>query len=261
MGAGGSICIRCKHFKGNKGSITAEGACGRNAWNGGPANVSQSYSGGGGRISIKYDPSEQEDGDISNMKISAASGTLYNPFHTEKGTTYYRSCVVADTYWTNADIGTLWFSDNKPVTDSEGMTISGQLVYTNRFDFSTLNVTGGHLRFAAEETVVNVTGDMNIQGINTRVEFGGSEAATNRLMTTDIRAYKPWTLNVGGNLTIQDGARMDVRSAQTNGTDVAGCYVNVAGDMKILSRTPGEFVLLTKHINQKIQAYIVLATA
>lgn len=243
MGSGGSVLIRTKRFKGSGGSILANGANGRTNWNTSEASGDQSMAGGGGRISIQYNPAEQEEGDIANMQISAAGGKLYLRNKTDTGIpSYYRSFVAADKYWFNADIGTLWFSDNRIVTESEGMTIIGQLVYTNRFDFSSLNVTKGHFRFAAEETVVNVTGDMNIHGINTRVEFGGSEAATNRLTTTDIRVYRPWVLNVGGNLTISDGARMDVRSAETNGTDVAGCYVNVAGDMKILGRASGEFL-------------------
>jgi hypothetical protein len=35
---------------------------------------------------------------------------------------------------------------------------------------------------------------------------------------------------------------MDVRSAETNGSDIAGCYVNVKGNMKILGYAPNEYI-------------------
>ena len=233
MGAGGGICIRSRRFRGSGGTIKANGAYGQPNWSGGEADTSQSLPGGGGRISIKYDPAMEQDGDFANMKITAAAGAFYAKYNNGM-TSYYRTCTTADKYWTDADIGTLWFSDNRPVTGGEGTTLAGQLVYTNRFDFATFEVANGHWRFAAEGTVVNVAGDMKVSGANTRIEFGGSETLTNRLVTADIRAYTPWTLNVGGDLIVSGGARVDARSAQTNGTDAAGCYVNVAGDMRIL---------------------------
>lgn len=236
MGSGGGICICSKRFKGSGGVIKANSIHGQPNWDSGQTNISQSFPGGGGRISIKYDPAEEQDGDIENMRISAAAGTFYDKY--KNTTSYYRPCTTADKYWAGADIGTLWFSDNRPVTGSSGMTIVGQLVYTNRFDFTDFTVANGHWRFAAEETVVNVAGDMDISGANTRIEFGGSQVNTNRLVTPDIQAFRPWTLNVGGNLTVSGGARIDARSAATNGTDEAGCYVNVAGAMKILGNEP-----------------------
>ena len=236
MGSGGGIAIRSRRFKGAGGVIRANGVYGQANWDASQAAIDQALPGGGGRISIKYDPAAERDGDFLKMRFSAAAGTFYEKH--KNTTSFYRACTLADTYWTDADIGTLWFSDNRPVTGNDGVTLIGQLVHTNRFDFTTLVVTNGHWRFAAEETVVNVAGDMKISGANTRIEFGGSEMATNRLVTVDIRAYRPWTLNVGGDLTVSGGARIDARSAATNGIDEAGSYVNVAGDMKILGNEP-----------------------
>ena len=242
MGSGGSVCIECKRFICSGATIQANGGPGTGNWNEHERDTSTNSCGapgGGGCIAIRYDVDEEQDGDFANTTISAAAGEMQLRMNSSSPIkSYNRSPTVADWLRQDADLGTLWFSDNRPVVALLGSQLSGQLVHTNRFDFESINLTAGHVRFSSEGTVVNVSGDVTVTGVCTRLEFGGS-TATNRTNMCDLMSKTPWHLNVGGDMTVAGGARVDFRSAETNGVDEAGAYVSVAGAMSLIGHDGG----------------------
>ena len=239
LGSGGSICIRSKRFKGT-GSLTADGAYGQSNWNAAEQNNSSEYShpGGGGYISVKYDPTVETDDDVNGMTISAAAGDLYIRYNSSSGkASYHRTPAHADDFRQDAGIGQLWFTDNRMLKGSLGSKMTGALVYTNRFEFDSLTVTSGHVRFGAEGCQVNVAGDLVVSGKLARVEIGGY-MATNRSTGVELYAGKVAPkLTVGGCLAVADEARLDVRAAETNGVEAYGAWVDVAGHFRIASNS------------------------
>lgn len=225
-GSGGSILIVANVFKGNRGVIRADGGS-----SGCPTGTSYGRVGGGGRIAIKYDPAAQQEGFVSGMTISAASG-LYK-WKSGAETITFSSCDN-DTYRSEADLGTLWFTDNK-MLESLGTGISGQLVNISEITLASLNMQGGHVRFAKDGVRVTVTGDLTISGANSRLEVGG-EIPTNNYDFVSLYSSMPAALTVGGNVLVENRGRLDIRAAEVaDVTTTVGASVKVDGEVKILT--------------------------
>lgn len=228
-GAGGSINIRCRRFKSNGGKLNAYGGDSTTGWNLAESANSRSLPGAGGMIAIVYDPAFEQDDDIENMTFDVHGGRTLCCWSAANTQSYYLGPEGLDLYHMEAGLGTLWFSDNRPFNGSLGTKMTGDLVYTNRFDLESLNMSAGYVRFSAEGVQVNVAGDLCITGLMTRVDLGGG-IVTNRSSRIDYYSGKiAPRLTVGGDFKLQGGARFDVIAAETNGTDAAGAYVTVGG--------------------------------
>ena len=220
-GAGGSIFIDTSVFKGVNGVLRADGGSAVS-----PTAKNSSRVGGGGMIAVHYDTSLQENGFVSGMTISAAPGVY-------KSKTSLLPVVSNDLYRSEAGLGTLWFSDTK-LLESLGTGISGRIESFSDMTFDTLVVTNGHVAFPKQGMRLSVLGDLVVSGNVARLEFGG-DVATNRYDFVSLWAGTvPSRLSVGGNLRVLDGARLDVRSAESNETAGAvGAFVAVSGAMEV----------------------------
>lgn len=225
-GSGGSILIDAYVFKGLNGVLRADGgssSC--------PTNNPVGRVGGGGRIAIKYDSAAQQEGFVSGMTISAAPGLYKWKVGTETKELY--SCD-SDMYRSEADLGTLWFTDNK-MLESLGTGISGQLVNISEITLATLNMQGGHVRFPKNGVHVTITGDLTVSGQNSRLEIGG-EIPTNNYNFVSLYSTIPAVLKVGGNVRIENRGRLDIRAAEvTDVTTTVGASVKVEGMVEIVT--------------------------
>ena len=225
-GSGGSILIVAGVVKGNAGTIRADGGSSSS-----PTGLNTGRVGGGGRIAIKYDSAAQQEGFVSGMTISAAPGLYKWKVGTETKTLY--SCD-SDTYRSEADLGTLWFTDNK-MLESLGTGISGQLVNISEITLVSLNMQGGHVRFPKDGVRVTITGDLTISGQNSRLEVGG-EIPTNNYDFVSLYSSTPAALTVGGNVLVENRGRLDIRAAEVaDVTTTVGASVKVDGAVKILT--------------------------
>ena len=225
-GAGGSIWISCATLAGANGLIAALGGNGDDyAQASGPGSP-----GGGGRIAIHYDPVAQSALPTPTIAISAAPGYWWGASAAKK-----LNAVTADMPGISfdADIGTLWFSDEALPVAMLPTSLTGQLVsFGKKLTLPSLTMSAGHVRFPIDGFELAVEGDLVLTG-TTRLEIGGVEA-TNRTWRADLRTYEPVALKVGGNLSVASGARLDIRAAETNGTGAAsGATVEVAGTMTV----------------------------
>ena len=232
-GSGGSVCISCKKIVG-KGSLLATGADGVSAWDVKEIFGNFSPPGGGGRIAVIYDPAEQKSSDADGLTISVAPGIYRSQWHSgSREPSHFRSPTIADRYFQDADLGTVWFTDDKLLKAANTVAkLKGQVVHPVDLTFDSLDLTTSFLRFSAPGAKVKVLGDLNLTGPTTRLEFGGS-TATNFAFGFRLRSFEPWSLEVGGNVTLSDGARLDIRSAATNGTDAAGALVKIDGALTL----------------------------
>ena len=226
-GAGGSICIVSAVFKGVNGIIRADGgstSC--------PTNLNTGRAGGGGRIALTYAPLLQQREFVSGMTISAAAG-LYK---WKTGTTVLSLGVTdSDTFHSEAGLGSLWFTDDK-LLGSLGTGISGAIFNPAEVTLPSLTLQSGHVSFAKEGAKVSIDGDLTISGTSARLEIGGFEA-TNVCDFISLRAgMTPVELTVGGRLRVENGGRLDVRSATTNALyGTVGALVKVAGAMEVVT--------------------------
>lgn len=225
-GAGGSIWISCATVAGTTGLIAAKGGNGDDyAQGSGPG-----APGGGGRIAIHYNAEAQAELPTPTVTISAAPGYWWGASAAKR-----LDAVTADKpgLGFEADIGTLWFSDEALPVAMLPTSLTGQLAsFGKKLTLQSLTMSAGHVRFPIDGFELKVEGDLALTG-TTRLEIGGVEA-TNRTWRADLRTYEPVALKVGGNLSIASGARLDIRAAETNGTGAAsGATVEVAGTMTI----------------------------
>ena len=231
-GAGGAVWISCETFAGQNGVIRADGGNGDCPAGLGGAVSSPGASAGGGMIAIHYDTEKQAEGLVSGMTFSVAPGFYgwndnYGPLITV--TAYDRDAYPCCC----ADLGTLWFSDEK-MLESLGTGITGQILnMPSSLTLPSLNVSAGWFRFAQDGFELKVTGDLTISGKTSCYEVGGV-TPTNRTFFTELYGRIPARLTVGGKLQVKDQGRLDVHSADTNETvSLYGAFVKVAGAMEI----------------------------
>lgn len=234
MGAGGSICISCGRLISKKAVITATGGDGRTAWDTSERGFNLSLPGGGGRIAIHYDPTKQQIGDVVNTTLSAAAGRLSCQWHDNKSEpAHWRGPTIADRYGQDADLGTVWLTDTTLLKDVLGKGLSGSVVSPVAPTLDDVAFNAGFVRFPLDGGTMTINGNLSVSGACSRLEFGGS-LATNWIVTgTHLRAREPWALKVAGDVTLGDGARLDIRSAMTNGTVGAGAVVSVGGTLSL----------------------------
>lgn len=235
-GSGGSIWITCDTFVGAGGSVTAKGGDGdislwpyffygtTSSWK----NDSRfGQPGGGGRIAIHYNPEHQTASLAENITISAEEGISIGL--DDKLTT-----ATADKYQKPAEQGTVWFTDKKLLDATFGKSLSGAVVGFSDYTIPAgFKHTAGHVRFQAEGFALTAAGDYTITGATARLEVGGV-CCTNRTAFAEVYAGKTQnSFTVNGDLTVQNGARLDIRAAATNGTGVCGGLVTAAGNFTV----------------------------
>lgn len=233
-GAGGSIYIECDTFAGTNGVILANGGDGHftclrssNDKPYAPDNYGDCV-GGGGMIAIHYSSTSQGTDFVKDMTISAQPG-------------YYRTIypgwkpklAESDRYFINGDLGTLHFTDRKLVDALLGKSLSGRILGFTEWTCDSLNFTNGFVRFQGEGFKLSVVGDLVLSGATSWLDIGGV-AITNRVYRPEIWAGKTQvSLDVGGNLTVSGGARLDLRSAETNAPNSWGAVATVGGTMTV----------------------------
>ena len=235
-GSGGSVLIHANKIVASGGSINADGGrAGRGDYNTAPA--------GGGRIALHYDTDAQSASDLASLSISAAGGRHYIT-RTSSGSL---QPIAAADYKDSADIGTIWFSDVKPLKFL-GTSLTGQIYLGSGASYScdSITMTSGWVRFAQEGFALSVAGDVTVSGTGARLEIGGgiyyrdysswwySQSVAWIGSYHHLRSGStPWTFTVGGDMTVTGGARLDLYAAATNGTEAAGGTLAVAGDLTI----------------------------
>ena len=240
-GSGGSVYISCETFAGVNGVIRADGGNGhfQLQYYADPAlDFSLKYgfgeptdygdcAGGGGMIAIHYDATRQTDDLVGGMTISAASGEWM----------VYRSGTTTraneDRYFFQADLGTLSFTDDKLVSQLLGKGLTGRIVGFTCWTCDNLDFTDGFVRFMGEGFKLKVNGNLNVSGTNSRLDIGGV-VVTNRIYRPEVWAGKKTVeIEVAGDLSVSDGARLDIRSAETNANEVAGSTVVVGKTLTV----------------------------
>jgi len=244
-GSGGAVWINCATITGS-GEIHADG--GNGGWGLGTslefANGADTTGmpGGGGGVAITYDSSKQTSGAVSGMKISAAAGHFIRVENTVRVNDAGLTWTTVDDCWRSSEPGTLYLADTavptdtKLVDDTLGKGLTGRL-----FNLADYTYTGdldweyGYVRFGATGAVVNVTGNLTVTGEWSRIDLGGSFVRTNRSVYAYVDAGdKMLKLNVGGNLTVSNGALVAIYAAQiTNELTNWGAEVTVDGAFTI----------------------------
>ena len=234
-GSGGSVYITCGRFAGTSGTVNAAGGGGRIVLSSsGTYTIGNAIcgAGGGGRIAIHQ--SGGKPAAISGMTFTAAPGEIHGGTYTGP-TTYFDSTVTTeDRFFCDAGPGSLWFSDDSffaGLEDGNG-TYCGALSGVTNVTLKAIRMTKGYLRFPNAGGCVTVTGDVSIESKNARLEIGG-EIASNRTARAEFYTASPMTLEVGGDLSLTNGGRLDVRAAASGDDPAVGAYVNVAGDIEV----------------------------
>ena len=242
-GAGGSVYITCNTFAGTNGIIRADGGDGHFTLTGwypydprvavenrvapAPANYGDCV-GGGGMIAIHYSSANQTTDMVKDMTISASPGFYRTIYRRWKPT-----LAESDLFFINGDLGTLHFSDGKLVDSLLGKGLSGRILGFTEWTCDSLNFTNGYVRFQGEGFRLSVSGDLVVTGANSWLDIGGV-VITNRVYRPEIWAGQTQVLlEVGGNLSVSGGARLDLRSAETNAPNSWGAVATVGGTMTI----------------------------
>lgn len=220
-GSGGSILVYASKIVANGGSIAANG--------GNANNYGTMYPAGGGRIALHYDTSVQTAEDLVSLSVSAAGGRHYRTY----GQIY--PFAQAD-YNGSADIGTIWFSDAKPLKFL-GASLTGQIYLGSGASYAcdSIAMTSGWVRFAQDGFALTVTNDVTVSGTGARLEVGGGTYYRAGCWHHLRSGATPWSFTVGGDMTVTGGARLDLYAATTNGTAAAGGTLAVVGDLTIAS--------------------------
>lgn len=242
-GAGGSIYISCETFKGQGGVLRADGGNGHfvleRRKNDAGAYINSVYgydkpenlgdmAGGGGMIAIHYAAGRQTADLVQGMTISAASGTYPN-LYCCKGPTRANE----DRYHFQAGLGTVHFTDGTLLKSCLGKGLTGQVLGFAEWTCDSLDFTDGFVRFVGEGFALKVCGDLNVAGENVRLDVGGV-AVTNRVFRPEVYAgTQTVRLEVGGDVTVLDGARLDIRAAETNEANAVGAFVAVGGTLTV----------------------------
>ena len=242
-GAGGSIYISCETFKGQGGVLRADGGNGHfvleRRKNDAGAYINSVYgydkpenlgdmAGGGGMIAIHYAAGRQTADLVQGMTISAASGTYPN-LYCCKGPTRANE----DRYHFQAGLGTVHFTDGTLLKSCLGKGLTGQVLGFTEWTCDSLDFTDGFVRFVGNGFALKVCGDLNVAGENVRLDVGGV-AVTNRVFRPEVYAGTQMVrLEVGGDVTVLDGARLDIRAAETNEANAVGAFVAVGGTLTV----------------------------
>ena len=226
--SGGAIWITCRTI-GGSGTITARGGDGDHApypaWFYGMEGYCP--PGGGGMVAIHYDSSAQTVSAASGLSVSASCGRF-------TGTRRPVTLATQDDYFTQAELGSVWFTDAKLVEATLGRGLSGRIVHPVGYASPVgLEFTNGHVRFEGAGVAVSFGGDVAVSGPEARLEVGGV-CYTNRSSRSEVYAgTSPVSFSVAGDFTVTGGGRFDIRSAATNGVARFGATVTVAGDMTV----------------------------
>ena len=233
-GAGGSIYITCDTFAGTNGVILADGGDGHftclRTTDNKPYAVGNygDCVGGGGMIAIHYSAANQAADLVKDMTISAQPGFYRMIYPNWKPT-----LAESDYCFIDGDLGTLHFTDGKLVEALLGKGLSGRVLGFSEWTCDSLNFTSGFVRFQGEGFKLKVNGDLSLSGAHSRLDVGGV-VMTNRVYRPEIWAGKTQvSLEVGGNLTVSGGARLDLRSAETNAPNSWGAVASVGGTMTV----------------------------
>ena len=218
-GSGGSVWITCSRFSGS-GEIHADG--GNGGWGLGtslmdPLGIdSTGMPGGGGGVAITYDTAKQQAGAAAGMKISAAAGVFISVENKTAVSTSGLTWTTVDDCFRSSEPGTLYFTDDKIVDDTLGKGLTGRLFALTNYTYEgDLDWTYGYVRFGATGAVFTVTGDLTLSGENARLDLGGNHICTNWTILAYVDAGdQPVKMNVGGDLTVSDGALLAVYAAQ-----------------------------------------------
>lgn len=227
-GAGGSIYISTDTIEGT-GTIAANGG---GSWN--DTNLASQYAGGGGRVSVSYDPVRQNEFDCQ-VAFSARGGVDW------KESNGKRHDAVGY-------CGSLYFTDDRFLR-RPGRMIAGKAYYGPDQTLDNVIVGEGfsftNTLFELEEGgYVEVTNDLEFVGTTTGangirttgsrcpIDVGGDLTLTG----SRIALFNGGDLTVGGDLTFSDGTsgttggEIYVRAAPTNGVDqLAGATIDVGG--------------------------------
>lgn len=220
-GTGGSILVDAKRLVTVGAVITA---------NGGNDSKTTAYSAhagaSGGRIALHYDTAFQQAGDIDAATKVWASGDHAYLFGSTSGV------------WSRP--GTVWMPDEALLAQflSEGDRFCGEPIVGACEDgcatVPSIDITQGYVVIGNALTNLTVTGNATLSGNDVRLCFGANEKFSGYTFTSpDV----PFTLSVGGDMTLELGARADFFSAPTNGLDqTRGCFVEVAGALTVKGR-------------------------
>ncbi len=217
-GSGGGIWISCRVFSGANGVIQANGE------NTGPAGGGN-YSGGGGRVSIRYDAAAQATAPPATVTIKASRG-------------------VAAVASYRGDVGTIYLPDAILLRETLDY-VEGQIVGPWSF-WGPTNLTVGNrwVRFAADGFTLAVSNTLTIDGTNALLELGGASFMSREchLAYSDSMdgsgtlfqgrfqyAAAASTLRCGGDLVLTNAARMRIFSGPTNGSEACGASVDIGG--------------------------------
>ena len=205
-GSGGSIYISCNTFASTGGVLRAEGGSGD----------SLSGPGGGGRISIVYDTGAQASIPTPTPLLQVAPGTGAN----------------------DGRFGTISLSDSSFLPSVLTANIEGRLVGFSSWSVSSLTVSNTAIGFSTPGFALSVSGDVVIDGASGSLDIGGGDV-TQRVNV--LPAYRilsdtstRFTVAVGGDLTVTNGAGFQVYSAATNGgTPSDGAFIRVTGVVSV----------------------------
>lgn len=240
-GSGGSIWITCGAFAGTSGAVRAEG--GDSDVGAFPSYVvyyqgertdGGAYAGGGGMVRIEYDPALQAQQN-PDVFVSAAGGEHKGILSNGGGAI---PVSKRDRFRTDADLGTVTFTDDVLLGQLIGSNLSGRLVgVTNYVHTGDLTWKAGHVRIAGEGASFRVTGSLVLSNDVSRLEVGGVLTRTNGCVIVDRWGGTKFnSLRVDGSLRVVEGAALDIRPAETNSTMAWGGEVVVGGDFVIGDR-------------------------
>ena len=227
-GSGGCVWITCETIDG-MGTISANGGGDVNAKLFGGA------GGGGGRISVNYDPEKQKDIDCQ-IAFSARGGLERSSLSYQR----YNGCGNCGTLYFTDDIflrrpmmklaGIVYYGpDVTPVTSLSGdsRTLENTwLVITN--DYAEVNFTGD---LALNGTSAKMNG-VQLTGLHTKVNIGGDLY----LSGAQLRVDSGDSMSVAGNVIALDGesavnsGELNFRAAPTNENDSVVRPVTIGGN-------------------------------
>ena len=262
-GAGGSIWINAASIEGT-GTIAAEG--GKGASPDVPLARYDSRTGslgydhfpaGGGRIAIYVNKDAQVARPATGLYVSAAEGTYQG--RDKHTTTGYESpaCGFADSDWNcmGAEPGTVYFNDDVLLYQLFGNGISGRLVGVQSLEFEgDVVMSRGHVRSDVEGFTVTVGGNLTIDG-DARLDVGGVHM-TNRMMKAEVWAGRELNkIAIGGDLTLKNGGALEINAAETNATMKWGGEVLVSGSVTVGDR--GRLIATCDQINLGAPHFVV----
>ena len=232
-GAGGSVWVTCRTLSGS-GTVSAAGGCGSSpiipisAY---AANNTETYlsrPGGGGRVAVDYDAGAQASV-TSVPAISAKEGGYLG-----RTPSVPSRLAIDDQFFTDAEPGTLSFTDETLFYQALGKGLSGKMLGIASVTVDgDLDFEAGHLIFEGEGFTFKVTGDLAISSDDARLEIGQSVLTNKTPFNCKWAGRALNRLEVGGDLSVTDGAALDVRAAEKGTLENFGAEVTVGGAMTI----------------------------